>query len=259
MNEYLSYSLNKAIEVAWVEVNQDSQHRLRIHTRLNLYDAFIADMGVSISHLIKAGNTHFPHRTLGLKRFGYLGVITVEPLLPTWEQEMNRFERIYPGEVEPVRLFPYDILSTVRQLLRGKGTSEIVFDNKYWADMSDWHYVVGNLCDDVAYQPCMFLNAAYHVYTVTEGWLPFRLIHSELIESTYDEDLKTPEMENRDFTYHAWQANISEDPNPPGLNQQRNLPIKRDTRKALEFWRWWLFEAVPKAAMVDLSQLSKEG
>lgn len=251
MNQRLHDSLNRAIQTAWAEVNQDPQHKLRIHTRLNLYDAFITDMGVSISYLIKEGNFHFPHITPGLKQLGYLGVLTVEPLFPAWEREMDRIAQGDP-EMEPVRLFPYSMLSATRQLLSGKSASEITFDNKYWMEVSNWHYIVGNLCDEMTYEQCMFLNAVYHVYTLTEGWLPFRFLHSKVAESTYDDELKTPEMENRDFTYHALQAYICKDPNEPGWDQPRILPIKRDSEKALAFWQWWLFELVPQAAVADL-------
>ncbi len=253
MNRQLDSSLSRAIQTAWAEINQDPQHRLRIHTRLNMYDDFIADMGVSIYHLIKTGNTHFPHKTPGLKRLGYLGVLTVEPLFPAWEREMDRIAHGDP-EMEPARLFPYSMLSATRQLLSGKSTSEITFDNEYWVDTSNWHYIVGNLCDDVSYDQCMFLKAVHRVYTITEGWLPFRFIHSKVVEATYDDELKTPEMENRDFTYHALQAYVSENPNESSWDQPRSLPVKRDREKALAFWQWWLFELVTQAVTADLRE-----
>jgi hypothetical protein len=250
--------VNKIVELAWAEVKQDPRHRIRIQTRLRLYDELIGDMDTSISQLVKAGEFRFPRKTPGLKRLGYLGIITVEPLFPAWEQEMDRIVQMEP-EMEPVRLFPYDMLSVARQLLKGKRKSEIVFDNEYWTSISGWHYFVGNTYEDVSYQHYKFLKAVHRVYTVLEGWLPIQLVHSELTESTYDEDLKTPVMENRDFAYHALQATICRDPNEPGWNKPRDLPIKRDNEKALAFWRQWLFERVPDAATVDLDQLDKTG
>jgi hypothetical protein len=149
--------------LAWAEVKQDPRHRIRIQTRLRLYDELIGDMDTSISQLVKAGEFRFPRKTPGLKRLGYLGIITVEPLFLAWEQEMDRIVQM------------------------------------------------------------------------------------------------EPEMEDRDFAYHALQATMCRDPNEPGWNKPRDLPIERDKEKALAFWRQWLFERVPDAATVDLDQLDKIG
>ena len=254
MRQAIDSPLRQAIEQAWKEVNQHPQHKLRVQQRLHLYDTLIGDLSLSIGCLVNKGKTSFPERTLGLKRYVYLGILTVKPLFAAWEGEINRLIKA-EEDMEPVRLFPYDMLNATQQLLSGKTKVEINFKNEYWVDISNWHYIVGNLSEDTLFQHGMFLRAVHRVYLGAEGWLPLRLKNTKLTDQTYDEELDIFHSSHGDFCYYALESNICEDPNEPGWDKPRSLPIKRNWDKALKFWEWWLFEAIPQAATTDFDQL----
>lgn len=60
-----------------------------------------------------------------------------------------------------------------------------------------------------------------------------------------DDEQITPSL---DFAAEAVKAYSAIDPNPPGKHSYpRRLPIVFDKDKRLEFWEWWLTEAISQA------------
>lgn len=83
--------LHYYIEHAWREIQHDPHHRMRIHTRLHIYDLLVQDLGVPMYELAVTNKlSFFPKLTQGLYRYVYLGFQTVTPLIPIWEHEIKR-------------------------------------------------------------------------------------------------------------------------------------------------------------------------
>lgn len=246
-------TLQQHINGAWQEIQTDPHHRLQVNTRLTLYDLLVRDVGMMREFGENVHIRFFPQVTPGLKRYWYLGLQTIMPLLPVWEREMNRWLRSNP-DYEPDRSFPFIIVDATQDLLQGKTYDEVDTllpqKTEYWTGMSSWHYVVGNMTDDLPYTARMCLHAIYNVHRAVCGLPP---IGSRFSDGAYDEDLSP--YSNRDWTYYAFEAVMSAATSIGDEQQFDTRPTKRDPHKALDFWYWWLFEVVPSAATVNLDTL----
>jgi hypothetical protein len=256
--------LEQQIERAWQEVNADAQHRLRPVTRLGLYDLLIGDLETPLYELVRLGLT-FPRRTAGLKRYFYLGMMTVERVFPIWEQSIDEYVDVIDGEADPeqtVRDFPYIIHHFTVERLKGRPADEIEFRGRdEWGDyfVAEWHYAIGNLTEALLYQHGMVIDAVYDLCCAVD-FLGLPVTWPKRATTAWDA-LSDSELGIHcdDFAYHASEAYACNDPNSPGWVdwwEWEGLPIKRDNGKTLEFWHWWLFEAIPEAARVDLEQLN---
>ena len=89
------------------------------------------------------------------------------------------------------------------------------------------------------------MNTAYKTIGLVLGCKPFLL--KKITTSITDPTLSGGEA---DFALSAMQAYTIVDENKPGrwlhLNHKA-LALQVDTQKRLEFWQWWLLEALPHA------------
>jgi hypothetical protein len=94
----------------------------------------------------------------------------------------------------------------------------------------------------VSYDLACLHNAAIYVLSVILYGIDFIKYNTSLEEliNNYSDD----------FAFEAVTAYTIIDRNPPGavFNKEENIiPIEFDFQKRLEFWQWWLTEAIPQA------------
>jgi hypothetical protein len=252
--------LTQQIADAWREVESDPQHRLRPVTRLKIYDLLVSDLETPLSVLVKTEH-RFPQKTAGLKRYYYLGLLTLEKVLPIWQNGVGLYiDELMGGAPDPQvwRDFPYLIQRCTLELLKGRSAEDFPaqVQEEWGSDPGPtWHINIGNCYDSMLWQHVSILETAYTLYhAVHLLLLPIRLWNTVLVlDEIYDDELSPPEC--RDFAYYAAEAYASDDPNPPGWVRSYEERVTRDPTKLLAFWQWWLQEAVPQAASVDITRL----
>jgi len=250
-----NHHLDSLIAQAWNEIQQDPQHRLRVATRFDLYDQLTGDMGVTMREVAKTRTGIFPQVTPGLKRFWYLGLHTVRPLLAIWDQAMAPWLAANP-DYDPDWSFPEDILTVTDELLRGipyvQVEAAFVDKSKYGGDINAWHGMVGELDEIGLPETAMLcLEAIYAFHCSVCGSVP---IEQPITDDTYDAPYLYHHTFN-DWTAYACAAIVSHTTAFSDQSEQRSA---HDARAALEFWRWWLFESLPEAASIDLDALGWE-
>jgi hypothetical protein len=92
----------------------------------------------------------------------------------------------------------------------------------------------------VPYQVYSVYEAAYYAFDFiltydNSYWVKFDVINDNYDEAEY----------SKDFVMSSVKAYTAIDPNPPG--EYKLWPLKFDLEKRLEFWVWWLNEAIPQA------------
>ncbi len=246
--------LQRQIELAWQEIQADPQHRLRIATWLTIYDLLVADLSLPMREFSsRASGHHFPQVTLGLKRYWHLGLQTVTALLPLWERELDRWLPSYVG-YEAWRNFPYIFLEKIQYLLEGVPHAEIEArlapKTPYWAVIEGGTILIrAATSDNLPYPLQMCLLSIASLDEAVWGLAPFT---SPFLDAAYDTSF------NHDVTHYALEATISAAAPLRDWQQSDMRPVQRYPHIALEFWRGWLFDRVPRAATVDLATLGWE-
>ncbi len=124
----------------------------------------------------------------------------------------------------------------------------IMREDECAGSLGSFSVIHGNLSEEFRHPQYMAVCTAFDVFSACCG-MPTLLVYHSPPTSPYDINDEGLEVinNNNDFSYHASEAFISSDPNPPGWGQSLGLPIERDSEKALDFWHWWLFQAIPQA------------
>lgn len=152
---------------------------------------------------------------------GWVALLTAQKVAPLWERvaEQSPFE----GEIYEVP----QMLEISEKLLKGKYDLLKAY-NELVSDF--WYFHRPNLTHDT-----------YHTFCAAIATLSF-IIHGN--------------RSGGDFFEEAIDAYSSTAPNKPELHDEPDspYPIEFDDRKRLEFWEWWLTEAIPQAW--DLGQSS---
>ena len=147
---------------------------------------------------------------------------------------------------------PYIIHKVILDLLNGNTINEWIIEEGYPLDIPYWWDNLGNISEEVVYTQWQAVFAIYDLYHVISGCTPYNFEYSQM---TLNQNLTDYEIEdqhhNFDLTYHTYQAIAYEDPNSPGWGSVPTKPLKFLPQKALQFWNWWLFEALPLADKFD--------
>jgi hypothetical protein len=110
---------------------------------------------------------------------------------------------------------------------------------------NEFYNEIGALAYSVKYEAWCVVNVAYKTLGSGLGVEPFRFQ-----EITLESNDQTLPMSNADFALSAMKAYTVIDENKPGAwasTKIKPLPFKVDNQKKLEFWQWWLTEAIPQA------------
>lgn len=232
------------IEQSLKRIHLDSEHHLKAKDRFAIYKSF------GLSRLLRPGySKHGPSfnsqeyleflknelKQLQVADYalGWLAILTARHVLPVWEQSWDSED-----SADGI-LAPEEILMVAERVLR----------NTY-----DIEEAYGKLCND--------FNVPVELSTTFEGSCAYRaaFFALEMIlisDANYFPNIYVADDmaldTTSDFALTAMQAYSSTDRNEPGewsISLEPNsstLPIEFDKQKRLEFWEWWLTEAIPQA------------
>ena len=250
MKMLMKPALQTALTTAWAEIQSDPLHRMRVRTRLAIYDQLIGDLGVTLEVLARMQRPQsyqFPQLTPGLYRYFYMGWLTTHPLLPLWKQQMDYWFAAHDPESADTR-DAYAFLEGTQHFLGGASEEDV----NNWLALTypsveawwNWGMVAANLSEVYPFTASMCLLAIYNWFSNVTGNLPIRGSR-QLAAYDYLMDLSF----NHDVTPYVWAATISAASVPLEQLGMEEPPI--NAQASLEFWRWWLFDIVPQAAVFD--------
>ncbi len=168
---------------------------------------------------------------------GWLAVLTVEHNLPMWNQA--NFDKVPEFEGD-LAITPNHIIQMARDVLQHTINSEIAFQ----AFHDVFHYSSSRFEKYITYNIyCLYKSSCSSLEQILFG----RSIEYE--DYTIDNKMRLA----GDFVTEALLASSLIDNNEPGhwrsfSNNLSLLPsLEIDVQKRLEFWEWWLTEAIPQA------------
>ena len=255
------HTLDSLIQKAWKEIQADDQLSLSPWTKLDIYDYLINSNTISLKQLHHSQTKEVPddiYTLVGMKKYFYLGILTVEKAFPIWERDMTNYMMVDPHWSVGWTPLPYIMHRVALERLKGSQVGEHIIkgdDNYALAlDMPHWWANLGNIAEEVIYTQQHAVWALYSLNFVVEGFVPYQCRYDPLSQNDSDKKLDD-KTSNFDFTYHTLQAMANDDPNTPGWDVERTQPVRFIREKALEFWNWWLFEAVYAANEVNIETL----
>jgi hypothetical protein len=223
------------------EVKSDPQHCLLPTKRFNIYQSFgtsnfFVDFFEQVKH-IKADQITFSIADLA---FSWLTVVTAKKLSSIWEQ--HGFDKNETNSYDSYN--PFLMIQEVEKILTRKiNVSEgfRILNSQFYDNLT---IVEMNFTEKMNYA----IFSAYEALRVT------LLGREELQRSDYfetaDEEVNT---HNHDFARLAVKAYTAVDDNEPGawgdstFSNVSYKPLKYPIKTRLEFWEWWLTEAIPQA------------
>jgi len=155
----------------------------------------------------------------------WLAYLTAKYVLPNWERV---WQQVPFRNINTPQEILYMAESVLQHTLSFDYVSNQLSDFNTAQTISLWTtYEIGRTFD-----------AAYYALEL--------IIHGarNLGESYPDDDI---EINTRDFASEAVKAYTTIDPNNPGEWKFSYNTVKFDLQKRLEFWEWWLTEAIPQA------------
>jgi hypothetical protein len=228
-------------------VRDDPQHHLKPLDRLSLYSSFgtsYREMNYSkLTEQIGSGILSLSVADLAL---AHLAILSVQKVLPIWEKE---WVRIYKEDPETTNITVI-LLETAKAVL-----ARTMNPNEAFILASNSHATVGSLEWDLSYNAyCASASSEEALAMVLIGlWQINSQIQGKRFININDDETNTS------FDFAAWAAKAwsAIDENPPGgwavlVGYKGLVNIKFDKQKRLEFWEWWLTEAIPQAW--DLAQ-----
>ena len=203
-------------------VRQDSLHNLGIIERYKIYE-----MLASIDELRPLRFT-----------LGWLGVLVTRKILNKWESQANYWvgmEYQFGDDID-IKELPNLILATLEDVLKAKISLAEARDK-----LSNlYHVIVSSVGDELfEYNPqgpmemACISDAAYNgLYQAVSG-RSVVLKYLKSIEHLTDDDLPTEMLDGAGSAMLAYAGG--------------NILGPVDVQKRLEFWEWWLTEAIPQA------------
>jgi hypothetical protein len=161
----------------------------------------------------------------------WLAILTVEHVLFIWE---DWDWKLYIFSNRPKRN-ARKIINTAKRVLN----KTIPFKKAFDLFCEDFNLGL-NVDKGVPYHVYSVYEAAYYAFDFivtydNSYWVKFGVTNDNYDEAEYSQD----------FVMSSIKAYTSIDPNPPG--EYKLWPLKFDLEKRLEFWVWWLNEAIPQA------------
>jgi len=243
-------------------IHNEPLHRFKPNERLFFYDQF----GFSIY-----GHHFDDQRELIIKNvedgrlilteadraFGWLAILTARKVLPIWT---NTKPEDYEGNLAA------EILTLAQELLLGRIDPYLAY--KKW--FGDYYHSIGNLLGDVNERTFYACKTAHDVLlAVLWGRKPIDYFDKES-DQFNDENILEGRYRYSDFAANAVNAWAIIDENQVGDRSRwdsarrtamltgrtdvvslkwlnRYKPVTFDPQKRLDFWEWWLTEAIPQA------------
>jgi hypothetical protein len=211
-------------------VENSPEKRLNLETRIKLYQAFgISTLKVipeQANNVIKEVNSRNSKKLLkaDLARF-YLSILTAKYISPIWEGFSFR-----KGDEEK-RWLIQEMIEIAEKLIENKVKAKEVIrklENTFHFGYNVRHY------------------GSYNMYCVVD------CAYNILEMIVYREpEISFSNPSKNEYVLLAEAAFCAIDENPLGLWDSREVsqkkPINYSLKKRLEFWTWWLTEAIPQA------------
>lgn len=223
-------------------VRNSSNHILTGIERLKIYESFgfsiiLGSEKIEPRHVndrVQYLKNQFSNFTIADYTLSWLAVLTAEYSLHIWKESSVKSSLKKGQSITPPR-----ILNSAKGVLQNTVTFESAYN-----DLCEDFNLALNICDYVTYNVYCVYEAAFLALELIITQNALRL--NNKIASTNDEVA----WFNDDFVSASLKAYTTSDPNIPGDwtdGVDSGLPIKFDPQKCLEFWEWWLTEAIPQA------------
>ncbi len=243
----ISSTTQKAIALALSEIENHPDGKLSPISRLAIYDSF-GDR-INLTHLTQTGTDQFELFTEGYKRYTYLNLLAVMHVLPIWDEDIPRFLRATPSNLSGIAQLPHYILQNSQAILQGSISLSALQQLK-----PELSQAIESLPIFFKYNVMEVAIAAYSFFLTVNRHTPFNLISYSATETnvaTATDVSLYNNSSNWDVAWHASQASCAIDLDPIGTQEERH-PIEYDHQKRVEFWQWWLQEAIPQACQLEL-------
>lgn len=237
--------INQCLEV----IRSDPQHHLSAEMREEIYYIFGSNRAAVISDFWQRADFPDKDRPLLLTKeqmltqsfiestvadyaLCWLAVLSVEKVLPIFE---SRKAVLIQPDAESCEKSIKEILNLVKELLSKRVSFERVYA---FSKALAWKwYEKGR--KGLVYE-------AYCVYEAAHNALEFILTQSWLLGGNSDEIV---EVNTMDFALSAMKAYSAKDHNHYGdwLKLDKEQFVEFSSTRRLEFWEWWLIEAIPQA------------
>lgn len=168
--------------------------------------------------------------TIGDKTLGWLAVLTAKKVLFVWDRVKEQVE------ADPKLLTtPHELIETGEKLLSNS------------MNINDALELYGDYNTGLGIQNIVTFDVA-NSFTAAYRALELIIFGSEIVNSSFKSNNGRVYESRADFVERAIDAFVSIDPNPPGEFWDAGISsISFDKLKQLEFWKWWLTEAIPQA------------
>lgn len=215
-------------------------HGIEAMDRFNLYKSFgpsRLDLPIynNTDHSHFESDLYYKNQILNFKKadyvLGWLAILTVEFILPKWEVIQYQLPEGFEQASSTT-----NIIELVKKILLRK----IEIDENLFDSFGD--YEIGlNIEEWVTYEvSCVYFSAFFALEVILFGGQSL----NDSFPFNNDTFRSRP-----DFVLEALKAHSAIDRNPPGalFSETKIKPIEYDLQKQLEFWEWWLTEAIPQA------------
>jgi len=217
------------------KIRQDPNYQFSAVDRFEIYKSFgisrFSRPGFNSQRTSDVNEFHqfiineFKFATLADYTLGWLGYLTGQKVITLCLQN------------NPDDNIPRRIIQTLENVLQNRMTVEntcnLLYQDYYYGTNVERKTTFGVWC----------------AYCAIYAALELVLADSSFYFETYSKDNDGNEGLSRDFASLALRAYSAIDNNPPGawFREKIGTPIEFDSQKRLEFWEWWLTEAIPQA------------
>lgn len=224
--------INQHLQMALAEVQEHPEHWLLPIRRRALYDILDPDKSIPIYLQIRP----------------WLDLYTTQKVLHLWEPIIQDPQRIWEGYFDA----PAQVISFMEGILNNSIDREFVSDFvSHWIEVST---TTGEL-------PSSQFHCAWHVFDTALKGLIYILDEDDLFcKGNYFKYYTETSTEITDFTYSdaanfaaiaasggEWKPEIPLHEDIIRLAGVWNTNLDSVRTRRLNFWRWWLLEAIPKA------------
>jgi hypothetical protein len=204
------------------EVRRHPEHDIPGYRRMELYQSFgpsINLSGAPYKRLISSSRFDISDQH---RNYGSLAVSTASYVLPIWDKSVSHI-------LATDDTIPADLLHNILLVSKGVLYQDV---DPYEASIMlnhDFYHTLGSISFGVGYKVWGVANAAYNALRMVLGVSP--------LEDKDDAAVIAAK------SYAAIEGTPEEgETGSPGIE-----PVQFDAQKRLEFWEWWLAEAIPAA------------
>lgn len=230
--------LLQQLEELLAEVRTTQQHELKPLHRLHLYHTFNEFIDLSGSLYTRLVETNQLDLPKGQQKYIRLAILTARYVLPVWQQAV-------PAMVARDDTLPVDLPQMMLDMAEGVLNSTVSPNEANNALCDDFYHAMGAIAYDVTYEVWCASNAAYSALKAVLGYKPFRI--DEIDVSVSDDTLSPGDGDVALSALNAFTASDNDAPGVWAFTTKSHSPLSFDIQKRLEFWEWWLTEAIPQA------------